>query len=228
MNSPLENENMKVLWFIRHAQSLSNAGQATETPHGIGLSAKGVQQAESLAEGWDVEPNLMVMSKYARTGLTAEPMQRKYPQCPVMTLPVHEFTFLAPASYAGTTEAERRVPVLEYFERAEPDYCDGEGAESFRSFFTRVEKAVTELIQRPEQRIQVFCHGYVIKAVHWRHLNPGAVIDSAFMRRFLGFHRCTVVENAGIHEMRALPDGTRMMLAPRPPHHQHPRLAREA
>lgn len=218
---------MKSLWFIRHAQSLSNAGQATETPHGIGLSDKGAQQAESLAEGWKVQPDLMVVSKYARTGLTAEPMRRKYPQCPVMTLPVHEFTFLAPSNYAGTTEAERRAPVLDYFERADPDYCDGEGAESFRSFFTRVEQTVAELVQRPEQRIQVFCHGYVIKALHWRHLNPATPVDSSFMRRFIGFHRCTVVENTGIHEIRVLADGTRLMLAPRScttpsPRHAHP------
>ena len=54
---------MKTLWFIRHAESLSNAGFPTETPHAIGLSAKGLGQAAALARQWRTVPDLIVVCR---------------------------------------------------------------------------------------------------------------------------------------------------------------------
>ena len=198
---------MKTLWFIRHAESLSNAGQPTHRPDDIALSDHGKQQAAALAARWTEEPELMVVSRYQRTSATAEPFRQKYAACEVMTLPVHEFTFLQPALYAGTTEAMRREPVRLYWERCDPDSCDGEGAESFRHFCERVDASVAELITRQESRIAIFCHGYVIKAILWRLLHPAAPITEAYMRGFHGFHRSLVVPNAAVYPILVLPGG---------------------
>ncbi len=132
----------KTIWFIRHAESLSNAGFATDTPHSIGLSEKGLAQAEALAVQWQAEPDLIVVSRYSRTAYTAVPLCRLHPQVPVIELPVRELTFLAPARYVGTTEHTRRDPAREYWERSDHDYCDGAGAETFRNFCERIDAAV--------------------------------------------------------------------------------------
>lgn len=191
---------MKQVWFIRHAESLSNAGFATDSPHDIGLSAKGTEQALAIAQHWRGEaPELIVISRYARTGATAAPLREKFPSCPVMTLPLHELTFLAPAAYIGTTEELRREPARRFWDRADPDFCDGEGAETFRGFIERVDASVRLLQERAERRIAVFCHGYVIKAILWRLLMPDRVIDSDAMRDFFAFHLRMVVPNGFVY-----------------------------
>lgn len=205
---------MKTLWFIRHAQSLSNAGLPTDTPHSIGLSELGVQQAERLAAQWETQPQLIVVSPYDRTTATAQPLMKRYPDCPVITMPVHELTFLAPALYAGTTEEMRREPAGQFWDRSDPDYCDGEGAESFRQFYARIDAAVNELLQREEARIAVFCHSYVIKAIVWRLLHPTQEVTNAHMKAFHGFHRSMVVKNAQVFPICVLPDGELALKSP--------------
>lgn len=205
--------NMKSICFIRHAESLSNAGFATETPHAIGLSEKGCRQAEVLAAQWRDAPDLIVTSAYTRTTATAAPLCRCHPQVPVITLPVHELTFLTPTAYAGTTEQMRREPVRLYWERCDPDYCDGEGAESFRAFCWRIDASLEALLARAESRIAVFCHGYVIKAILWRQLHPGVPVTADYMRRFFDFHRSLVVPNVQVYPFQIAP-GCDMSMQP--------------
>lgn len=189
----------KTIWFIRHAESLSNAGFPTDTPHAIGLSEKGLAQAEALGAQWRTVPDLIVVSRYSRTSYTAAPLCQRHPQVPVIMLPLHELTFLAPARYVGTTEDLRREPARQYWERCDPDYCDGEGAESFREFCARIDESLAALRQRTEQSIVVVCHGYVIKAILWRQMNPEAPVTADYMRAFFDFHLRCVVPNIQVY-----------------------------
>lgn len=204
----------KTIWFIRHAESLSNAGFPTDTPHEIGLSEKGLRQAEALGTQWQTEPDLVVVSRYSRTGFTAAPLLRKYPQAPVITLPLHELTFLAPGRYVGTTETLRREPAREYWERCDPDYCDGEGAETFRHFCERVDASVKALRERKEERIAVVCHAYVIKAILWRQLHPEAEFTAEYMRDFFAFHLNCVVPNVMVYPFESTKGEELKMLTP--------------
>ena len=204
----------KTIWFIRHAESLSNAGFPTDTPHAIGLSEKGRAQAEAVAAHWQADPDLIVVSRYSRTGLTAEPLRRRLPQVPVVELPVHELTFLAPGRYIGTTETTRREPARQYWERCDPDYCDGEGAETFRHFCARVDASLKTLREREEQRIAVFCHGYVIKAILWRQRHPDAPITADYMRAFFDFHLNCVVPNVHVYPFESAHGEALQMLTP--------------
>jgi len=205
---------MKTLWFIRHAESLSNAGFPTDTPHAIGLSEKGLGQAEALARQWRTVPDLIVVSRYARTGATAAPLCQRHPQVPVMELPVHELTFLAPSIYTGTTEQMRREPARRYWERCDPDHCDGEGAESFRAFCERIDASLRVLQQRGESEIAVFCHAYVIKAILWRQLHPDAPVTADYMRGFFDFHLSCVVPNVQVYPFQCVEDEPLRMLSP--------------
>lgn len=190
---------MKTIWFIRHAESLSNAGFPTDTPHAIGLSEKGLAQAAALALQWPTEPDLIVVSRYSRTAYTAAPLCRRYPQVPVIELPLHELTFLAPGRYVGTTEDLRREPARQYWERCETDFCDGDGAETFRNFCERIDATLQALRERAEQRIAVVCHAYVIKAILWRQMHPEAEFTAEYMRDFFAFHLNCVVPNVRVY-----------------------------
>lgn len=205
---------MKKIWFIRHAESLSNAGFPTDTPHAIGLSEKGLAQAEAVAAQWQTDPDLIVVSRYSRTAYTAVPLCRLHPQVQVVELPVHELTFLAPGRYIGTTETTRREPARQYWERCDPDYCDGEGAETFRHFCERVDASLKALQEREEQRIAVFCHAYVIKAILWRQLHPDADFTADYMREFFDFHLNCVVPNVMVYPFESAQGEALKMLTP--------------
>jgi len=205
---------MKTIWFIRHAESLSNAGFPTDTPHAIGLSEKGLAQAKAVAAQWRTDPDLIVVSRYSRTAYTAAPLCQKHPQVPVIELPVHELTFLAPGRYIGTTETTRREPARQYWERCDPDFCDGEGAETFRHFCERVDASLQALQECEEQRIAVFCHAYVIKAILWRQMHPAAPVTADYMREFFAFHLNCVVPNVMVYPFECGGDAPLLMKTP--------------
>src|SRR3546814_648572 len=58
------------------------------------------------------------------------------------------------------------MPHLErYWSAADPDYCDGEGAESFRALLGRCEAALARLAAMPPASlVYVFGHGQFIQA----------------------------------------------------------------
>ncbi len=176
--------------LVRHAESLSNAGHPTTDPASILLTERGRQQAEALALSIAEPPDLIVVSPYVRTRLTAEPLCRRFPQVPVEEWPVHEFTYLAPARYAGTTEAERAVPAHAYWEKTNPWHQDGEGAETFASMVSRVDALRQRLAALPpEQTALVFSHGIFMRAFLWRLEHPEREVDRHFMRGFRTFGR---------------------------------------
>ena len=59
--------------FVRHAQSVSNAGGMTMPHKAIPLTEKGHQQAEALAASLHIEPADVLVSEMVRTHQTAEP-----------------------------------------------------------------------------------------------------------------------------------------------------------
>jgi len=189
---------MQHLWLIRHAESESNAGFATNDPHSIGLSALGLIQARKLAEHFPAMPDLIVTTKYDRTGLTAAPLRQRFPAVPTDVWPIHEFTYLAPARYVGQTEEHRRAPAQAFWDRNDPDHVDGAGAESFRDFMARV-RTLREHVQRTGREFTaVFTHGFVIKAIIWDLLREGEEINAHYMQGYYNFHLSQPVRNASI------------------------------
>jgi 2,3-bisphosphoglycerate-dependent phosphoglycerate mutase len=198
---------MRAIWLIRHAESQSNAGEITDSPHSIGLSQEGYRHAGELAERFPEAPNLIVVSGYIRTRLTAQPTIDRFPDVPIIEWPIHEFTFLPPASYAGTTYAQRSEPVHAFWERCEPDRCEGEGAESFNGFMLRIREFLRQLRETPHPFIAVFAHGYVIKAVIWEILYRGDPAKPEFMRGFRALHQCLPVANGAVLPLYVARDG---------------------
>lgn len=181
--------------LIRHGESTANAGERTQTPSDIPLSALGQKQAQALARA-PLKPELIVVSPYLRTQETAAPLCRILPNVPVETWQVHEFTYLAPTHYLNTNEEERREPALRFWQRADPLYRDGPGAETFAEFIARVDALLERLRGMNDPQVCIFTHSFFIAALLWRQMHPDAMVDSHFMREYDAFHRAVRIENA--------------------------------
>ncbi len=152
-----------MLWLIRHGESMSNAGKPTASPSSIELTENGKRQATALAKKINDKPDLIIYSPYIRAFMTAKPMMDKFPDVPTKEMPVYEFTYLSPRTCRNTTAEQRRPRVLEYWKRNDPDYVDGDDAESFNDLLDRVKDLLA--VAHNGRLVMVFTHEMFIRAV---------------------------------------------------------------
>lgn len=187
---------MLTVRFIRHGESVANAGGVTEEPHSVPLTALGRQQAKALARSFAEPPDLIVTSPYIRARDTAAPTAARFADVPLEVWPVHEVCCLAPGRCVGTTSMQRRPWVEAFWERADPHHRDGEGAETYTEFAGRVRAALGRLADLPPQRIVVFSHGQFMKAIEWEIVQRNPPLDAEAMRGFRASHIATPIANA--------------------------------
>jgi broad specificity phosphatase PhoE len=192
--------------FVRHGQSMANAGLPSRDLASIALTELGHAQARAVAAAWIETPALIVTSPLLRTQQTAAPTIARFSGAPIEVWPIEEFTYLQPARWNGTLSAERMPYLVRYWSAADPDYCDGDGAESFATMLRRVEAALARLAALPEGAlVYIFGHGQFIQAARsivvdcelddrarmrgfWRAGAP-PVIGNAELVRFAWFGR---------------------------------------
>lgn len=170
---------------IRHAESLANVGGRSTSPGSIPLTPFGRDQALEVATWFDYPPDKVIVSKYARTLETATPLLLKFNIRPEVW-PVHEWTYLCPDKYSGTTQAERRPFVEAYLNRLDPAYVDGPGAESFQEYIGRVRETLERLRTFPGRQV-VFSHEHFMKALLWVTRGPRKGIDAEAFRDYLTY-----------------------------------------
>lgn len=195
---------MSVFW-IRHAESVANAGQATIDPATIPLTRGGELQSLALVDVLP-KPMTIVTSSYTRARQTAAPTIDRHLLANVDIWPVHEFTYLAPFRFPTVSTFFDRAPaVAEYWRRCDPAYSDGPGVESFDDFIRRVRIAILALstFRSADDHILIFGHGLFIKAVRFIVENGaemGCVVPS-YMGDFHRFANETALYNASISKM---------------------------
>lgn len=177
-------KDSNAILFIRHAESESNSGGRTSDPATIPLSKQGMIQAEQLALSFSDSPSLVVTSRFTRTKQTAAPVIEKFKGVPQEEWDVQEFTYLCPAKCKNTTGSERLPMAQEYWNRCDPFYCDGEGAESFADFIGRTQKAINQLKRIESRHVVVFSHEQFIKAILWLTGGDRYPLDSDKMKSF--------------------------------------------
>ncbi len=197
-------------WFIRHAESIANAGARTQEASSYPLSELGFRQAEQLAATLPAEPDLIIVSPYIRAQQTADFAIRRFPNVRVEVWPVQEVQYLDPALCVDTTQDQRNALADAYWDRCEPDYA-APNAESFAGFIARAADALQRLSKLQEKRIFVFCHGRMMDALAWLNLSRRAVIDESAMRQFFHFFRGFTVPNCSVLPLHFHPDGRRSM-----------------
>jgi broad specificity phosphatase PhoE len=187
----------RTVWFIRHGESVANAGERTAKGATCPLSTLGLRQAEQLAMALPALPNFIVYSTYVRARQTAEPALRRFAGVPVEEWPVQEVQYLDPTLCVDTTQEERTEMAIEYWARNDPEYA-APGAESFAAFIGRARAALVALSARTEGLTYVFCHGHFMRAVVWAVLHRQELIDPTGMRLFREFCHGFPVPNCAI------------------------------
>lgn len=189
------------IWWIRHGESDSNAGARTASAAAPVLTERGWQQARALLQALDRAPDLVVTSPFIRTQQSAQPLLERFPGVRQEEWPIQEFTELSFANRNHTSGLERLPLLEEYWSRLDPDYLDGEGAETFRNLMARVEETVGRM-RRLEGFTLLFGHGLFMRALLWWLLAQPERIDGAAMRRYALFHEALWIPNAAIVRMQ--------------------------
>ena len=158
---------MTEFWFIRHGESEGNAGLPSVSDQSTPLTQKGLLQADHVARHIQTPPDLFVVSPYVRAIQTSEPTVTKFPDTPVQTWPIQEFSYLSYEQYNNTDSKQRGGLSRNYFREADPDLVLGEGGESFNQFIGRIENTLDKLHNASEKSIILFGHGWFMRATLW-------------------------------------------------------------
>jgi broad specificity phosphatase PhoE len=187
---------MLTVRFIRHGESVANAGGITSDVSSIPLTPFGRAQALQLSQSFAAAPALIITSPYLRARDTAEPTRVRFPATPLEVWPVQEFTYLALDRFANTTSVERQPWAAEFWDRADPHRIEGAGTESYGQMIGRARAALERLAQREASPVAIFSHGTFLKAVHWEIENASHAITPETMRAFRAFNVAAPIANA--------------------------------
>jgi len=175
-----------MIYLIRHAESVGNAGGKTINAKEIPLTEKGFQQSIDLLQRISGKPDLIVVSPYLRAQQTAEPFIKKYPDVHVEIWNVQEFTFLDANRCDDTTQDERLVIRQEYLVQNDPDFIHGTDAESFNQMLQRVDDMLDKLKNIDKEKFAViFTHGHFMRAVLARKAKQTVTFDDIFEGRII-------------------------------------------
>jgi broad specificity phosphatase PhoE len=181
--------------LVRHGESVANAGGKTADHVSNPLTTVGRAQSKDFAQRLDCEPTLFVTSPFLRAQQTAEPLRERFPDVPVEEWPIYEFNFLEPSRHHNTSEADREPHAVKYWQRVDPEFTDGPGAESFSDFLDRAREAIRRLESRkPGDCVVLFTHGFFMQAFRLVLLFPDAS-DAELMSNFRRFHNVNLIRN---------------------------------
>lgn len=193
---------MKTLYLTRHAQSAANAGGTSLPDHEIPLSTEGARQATELACRLPANRRVFV-SDMRRTHETAAPYCARHGIRPE-TLPcLNEFSYLPFAAVQGLDAAARKPLAEAYWQRADPHFRAGGGADTFAEFDGRVSDFLHRAWPSLPHGSLLFGHGIWIALLAW-WLSGNYAETGADMAAFRAFQSSLHVANASVWRL----DGT--------------------
>lgn len=187
--------------FVRHAESVANAGGVTMPHAAIPLSERGKLQAEALAATLPAESAVVLVSEMVRTHQTAAPYCARINVMPQQYASLNEFSVIDADLIAGMDGPQRRLLVRDYWDNLDPNRRWGEKADTFAEFQTRVRNFINELDKLPESAV-IFGHGIWLGMLHWLLLGHQSH-DIDGMRTFRRFQLALPMPNcAAFHLLR--------------------------
>jgi broad specificity phosphatase PhoE len=196
---------MKILTFIRHGESIANAGGVTMAHDAIPLSELGKAQARALASALDLQPSNIVVSEFLRTHQTALPFCNKVSMQPVIHSALNEFSCLDPALIQGMVGAQRRPMAEAYWQVADPEQRMGEQADTFHEFEQRVTAFIPELDSLPDKTV-LFGHGIWFALLTWKLLGFNARHHQG-MKAFRRFRSGFPMPNTAVYRLESFTPG---------------------
>lgn len=191
---------LREVWFIRHGESVANAGGRTTEAGTYSLTERGFRQAGHLASAISRQPDLIIHSPFTRARQTAEPAMKRFSHIPTEEWPVQEVQYLDPALCVGTTQEDRHALAWGYWEKCDPEHR-APNAESFVDFIDRARQTLNRLAERREGLTFVFCHGHFMRAIAWQMLFRAANLNREAMLHFRSFMQSYLVPNCAIQSV---------------------------
>lgn len=192
---------MKHIYLIRHGQSVSNAGGEAQLNAQIALTELGNKQATAVAE-WIIATlgeNIasINVSKFLRTQQTAQPLVDKTGIAATVIDNLQEFDYLSFKKMAGRSVAERWRMAEAYWLEKAPEELDGDDAESYQQFCTRVAKVLKHFATLEDGNHVVYTHGLWISMLIWQLLGqPNS--NNENMRKFRQFEMSIRARNCEV------------------------------
>ncbi len=196
---------MKQLLFVRHAQSVTNAGGITMERDVVPLTPLGQHQADELAEALNVIPSKILVSGLLRAQQSAEPFCKHFNMQPEVWACLNEFSMIDLKLIAGYTR-EQRTPVAEaYWAESDPHKRIGIEADTFLEFNARVAEFHSRMHELPNDTV-VFGHSTWFSLLVWRLLGHRAE-DGPGMARFRRFLLGLPVPNGSVYRLNQASTG---------------------
>lgn len=190
--------------FVRHAESLSNAGGVTMPHEAIPLTECGRQQAEAMADALPAAPAAVLVSGMVRTHQTAAPYCARNGLTPRQHAGLNEFSVIDADLIAGMDRPQRRLFVRDYWDRPDPHRRWGTKADTFVEFEARVRNFIDGMDCIADSSV-IFGHGIWLGMLHWLLLgNQTSTADD--MRAFRVFQLALAMPNCAVFKV-SLCDG---------------------
>jgi alpha-ribazole phosphatase len=183
----------KTLTFIRHAESVSNAGGITLPHHQVPLSELGQRQAQALPSLLDLRPTSVLVSAMIRTHQTARPFCTRTGVKASEHQGLDEFSVIDPELIKGLTGDQRKPFVKEYWDAPDPHRRLGKNADTFAEFEQRVIAFLATMETLPDHSV-IFGHGIWFGLLLWRMLGYDASTAET-MRSFRRFQQSLPMPN---------------------------------
>ena len=160
----------RTIHFVRHGESIANAGGITMLNAQIPLTEKGHEQAKRVAEMLPVDTPLILCSEFLRTQQTAGYFAEKL-NMPIETEPhLNEFNALCHTLITGFTGEQRKPVIDKYWADSDPNILMGETAESFFQFGLRVHQFLNYILPDLPDKTVIFGHGIWFGMLSWKLL----------------------------------------------------------
>lgn len=199
MQAASDPTGVRTLYFVRHGQSMANAGAFAMADREIPLSALGRQQVLDLLARWALRPAQLYCSQMLRARQTAAYFAAAHGLAAQEIAELDEFSYLALATVEGKAPGDVAVLARDYWQRGDPAHRDGGVADSFDGFTARVEAFLARLHDFEDGSVFVG-HGIWIGLLAWR-LQGRKVNRPADMQAFRAFQTEMHVPNAGVYRL---------------------------
>lgn len=194
----------KTFFFIRHGQSLANAGGKPMPDAEIPLTDTGKKQAKDLCMRWQKNTDLPIpqhifSSEFLRAEQTANTFCNAYHISLQQTSLLNEFSYLSFNTIQDLTVKERSKIAHQYWQTASLTYRDGSDSESFGDFLNRIIKFKQSIDEYPHQSL-FFGHGMWIALLTWDLLGH-SIHHTADIQSFRLFQQSLPMHNTIVYQL---------------------------
>lgn len=192
----------KYLYFLRHGESLANAGGQPMPNADIPLTTQGQTQAVRACQNLqrlNITPSHIYHSTLLRAKQTALPFCEHYGILGISLALLDEFNCLAFDNIQHISTQARRQMAQNYWQTASLTHQDGAGADSFAQFLERVDTFIAQLDDFSNHSLFVG-HGIWLGLLAYRLMNL-PITDNVSMQKFRAMQHAMPMFNTVAYQL---------------------------